>query len=95
MDVSNAFNTVHRSAVLRAVRVHFPSLSPWVDCCYRRESTLFTGSGYQGVQQGDPAIAETRAVTETRTREASMFAPFFSTTASVLVPPQPFAACSH
>ena len=60
--VSNAFNTVHRAAVLRAVRVHFPSLSPWVDCCYRHESTLFTGSGNvalqsirsaQSIQQGD------------------------------------------
>ena len=63
VDVSNAFNTVHRAAVLRAVRVHFPSLSPWVDCCYRHESTLFTGSRHvalqsinsaRGVQQGDP-----------------------------------------
>ena len=62
-DVSNAFNTVHRAAVLRAVRVHFPSLSPWVDCCYCHESTLFTGSGNvalqsirsaRGIQQGDP-----------------------------------------
>ena len=63
VDVSNAFSTVHRAAVLRAVRVHFPSLSQWVDCCYRHESTLFTGSGNvalqsirsaRGVQQGDP-----------------------------------------
>ena len=63
VDVSNAFNTVHRAAVLRAVRVHFPSLTPWVDCCHRHESTLFTGSGNvalqsirsaRGVQQGDP-----------------------------------------
>ena len=35
VDISNAFNTVHRSAVSQAVRTHFPSLSPWVDCCYR------------------------------------------------------------
>ena len=50
VDVSNAFNTVHRAAVLRAVRVHFPSLSPWFDCCYRHESTLFTGSGNVALQ---------------------------------------------
>ena len=100
VDVSNAFNTIHSAAVLRAVRVHFPSLSPWVDCCYRSESTLFTGSSSvalqiipstRGVQQGDllgpvlfslavhPAIAEARAATS-------------STTASVLVPPQPSTA---
>ena len=50
VDVSNAFNTLHGSAVLQAVRVHFPSLSPWVDCCYRRRSTLFTGSGSVALQ---------------------------------------------
>ena len=50
MDVSNAFKTIHRAAVLRAVRVQFPSLSPWVDCCYRRESTLFTGSNSAALQ---------------------------------------------
>ena len=81
VDVSNAFNTVHRAAVLRAVRVHFPSLSPWVDCCYRHESTLFTGSGNvalqtipsaRGVQQGDPlgpvlfALAVHPAIAEAR-----------------------------
>ena len=62
LDVSNAFNTVHRSAVLQEVRTHFPSIAPWVDCCYRHESTLFTGSSSvtsqviasaRGVQQGD------------------------------------------
>ena len=67
-----------------AVRVHFPSLSPWVDCCYRHESTLFTGSGNvalqsihsaRGVQQETPSV-----------RFSSLFS---STTASVLVLPQP------
>ena len=77
VDVSNAFKTIHRAAVLRAVRVHFPSLSPWVDCCYRRKSTLYTGSATghpqcQGVQQGDPlgpvlfALAVHPAIVEAR-----------------------------
>ena len=63
VDISNAFNTVNRSAVLQSVRTHFPSLAPWVDCCYRHDSHLFTGSdaasdqtisSSRGVQQGDP-----------------------------------------
>ena len=81
VDVSNAFNTIHRAAVLRAVHVHFPFLSPWVDCCYRRESTQFTSSGSValhiipstgGVQQGDPlgpvlfALAVHPAIAEAR-----------------------------
>ena len=45
MDISNApNNSIHRSAVSRAIRMHSPSLSPRVDCCYRHESTLFTDS---------------------------------------------------
>ena len=60
VDTSNAFNSVHRSAVLQSVRT---SLAPWVDCCYRHDSHLFTGSSAacdqaiestRGVQQGDP-----------------------------------------
>ena len=63
VDISNAFNTVHRSAVVQSVRTHFPSLAPWVDCCYRHDSHLFTGSSAacdqvipssRGAQQGDP-----------------------------------------
>ena len=30
VDISNAFNSVHRTAVLQAVRTHSPSLAPWV-----------------------------------------------------------------
>ena len=37
-------NGCEASAVLQAVRTHFPSVAPWVDCCYRHESTLFTCS---------------------------------------------------
>ena len=40
VDISNAFNAVHRSAVLQSVRTHFPSLVPWVDWCYRHD-TIF------------------------------------------------------
>ena len=31
-DIRNALNSVHRSAVLSAIRTHFPSSVPWVDC---------------------------------------------------------------
>ena len=30
LDVSNALNTMHGSAVLQAVRTHFPSVAPWI-----------------------------------------------------------------
>ena len=44
---------------------HFPSIAPWIDDCFRHESTLFTGSGgvtsqvtasARGFQQGDPQV---------------------------------------
>ena len=63
VDISNAFNTMNRSAVLQSIRTHFSSLAPWVGCCYRYDSHLFTGSctacdrtipNSRGVQQGDP-----------------------------------------
>ena len=44
LDISNAFNSVHRTAVLHSVRTHFPPLRPRVDCCYRHDSTLFAGA---------------------------------------------------
>ena len=63
VEISNAFNLVNRSAVLRAARVHFHSFAPWIDCSYGHHSVLFTGSSMAAsqvvsssgrVQQGDP-----------------------------------------
>ena len=63
VDASNAFNSIHRSAVLRAIRVHFQSLGSTAVTAGR--GTLFTGSGNvasqvnssaRGVQQGDPSV---------------------------------------
>ena len=88
VDVSNAFNTVYRSAVLRAARVHFPSLVPWIDCCYRHDSVLFTGSrvvasqvvsSCRCVQQGDPlglvlfALATQLAIADSHAATEALF----------------------
>lgn len=40
LDFSNAFNTVHREAVLSALTANFPSLSRWAIWCYRQPSRL-------------------------------------------------------
>lgn len=37
VDLANAFNLVFRSSFLRAARVHFPELYPWVALCYTSE----------------------------------------------------------
>ena len=58
VDMRNAFNTVDRLAVLRAVHETCPELFPWVDWLYANESRLlFQGTvirSSSGVQQGDP-----------------------------------------
>ncbi|KAL5714452.1 hypothetical protein ACHQM5_016415 [Ranunculus cassubicifolius] len=58
IDFQNAFNLVDRTAMLREVRLQCPSISRWVEFCYRQPSCLFFGNDVlwssQGVQQGDP-----------------------------------------
>ncbi|OWA52981.1 putative Retrotransposable element SLACS 132 kDa protein [Hypsibius exemplaris] len=58
LDFANAFNTVRRDAVLRAVQLRMPYLYPTVWQMYRHLSHLFFGdfllSSESGVQQGDP-----------------------------------------
>lgn len=58
LDISNAFNTVDRTEVRRAVRRVVPELTPWVDFCYGAASHLLLGghrvTSARGVQQGDP-----------------------------------------
>ena len=58
MDLSNAFNSVDRSAFREAVRRIAPSLAPWVDFCYGNSGTLLLGAemidSERGIQQGDP-----------------------------------------
>ena len=57
VDFSNAFNSVHRSALFREVREHTPGISAWMKCSYRAQSphhlsdhTLYSCCG---VQQGN------------------------------------------
>ena len=44
LDFENAFNTVSRNEVLKAVQSHFPSLSRWVSWCYGKASNLQFGN---------------------------------------------------
>ena len=58
VDMANAFNTVHRGAVLGECHRHFPELLSWVKTAYRQHPKLWhtmgTLSSQTGVQQGDP-----------------------------------------
>ena len=58
MDLSNAFNSIDRSAVRSAVRRVVPALAPWVDFCYDQDTPLMLGlhrlASGRGVHQGDP-----------------------------------------
>ena len=58
LDLSNAFNTVHRSVMLREVFRRFPAAAPLVSQAYSQPSPLHLGStrlwSSRGVQQGDP-----------------------------------------
>ena len=58
LDLTNAFNTVHRSAVFREVIRRFPAAAPLVSQAYSQPSPLHFGSvrlwSCRGVQQGDP-----------------------------------------
>jgi hypothetical protein len=62
-DFSNAFNSMYRVQILRAVKTHFPGLYPLVKSVYAPRSDLWTNvdatnkrvsvSSEEGVQQGD------------------------------------------
>ena len=58
IDFKNAFNAVDRCTFLQECRLHFPSLSAWVEWCYAEPSHLYFGNqsieSQSGVQQGDP-----------------------------------------
>ena len=58
IDFENAFNLVSRDAIFSRVRAICPSISAWVEYCYKKPGKLWFG-GYDffsaaGVQQGDP-----------------------------------------
>ncbi|CAE7174441.1 unnamed protein product, partial [Symbiodinium pilosum] len=58
LDFRNAFNSVDRTALLRAVRADSPECACWADWCYGCSSRLLFGDSVIqstcGVQQGDP-----------------------------------------
>ena len=58
VDITNAFNSIHRNKVLEAVSKHIPSLFKYVHSSYAVSSFLAFGSDLiyseEGVQQGDP-----------------------------------------
>ena len=58
VDMSNAFNTVSRQAVLDECASHIPEILPWVSWCYGSHPFLWHPLGRfesaTGVQQGDP-----------------------------------------
>ena len=66
LDIANAFNTVHRSAIFREVAASFPQLFAYTQLCYGDSPTLLfkmqgeTGVEFgeilssEGAQQGDP-----------------------------------------
>ena len=58
LDFSNAFNTISRNHMFTSVRSHLPSISSWLELCYRSSPFLHFGDhiilSKCGVQQGDP-----------------------------------------
>lgn len=58
LDLSNAFNSVDRTAVLKGVQKWAPHLGPWATLSLQSSATLFSALGRlssaQGVQQGSP-----------------------------------------
>ena len=58
VDLSNAFNTVDRSAAISALSKDVPELAPWCRFNYGSPAHLHCGdrclSSTQGTQQGDP-----------------------------------------
>ena len=58
LDFRNAFNSIDRGEVLRAVRERLPCLAPWVEFCYADPTRLFLDGAVlrseEGVQQGVP-----------------------------------------
>jgi hypothetical protein len=58
VDLTNAFNMVDRTEMLRRVREQLPNIYHWTKYCYAQPAHLFFGdmllASMAGVQQGDP-----------------------------------------
>ena len=57
LDFSNAFNSIDHEWMFEEVRVHIPSMAPWIECCYGSKPLLHLSDriihSCCGVQQGD------------------------------------------
>ena len=59
IDFANAFNSVRRDVILKAINEHAPEILSFVKLCYKNSSFLiygaFTIKSTEGFQQGDPS----------------------------------------
>jgi hypothetical protein len=103
LDFKNAFNEVHRSAVLAAVAKNLPDALPYAASAYSQPSWLLFGdrqlSSSQGVQQGDPlgpalfslALADLWKRVPVADRDALDITAFFLDDGFLTGPPEPLA----
>ena len=58
IDFCNAFNSIKRSEIMKAVASSMPSIAAFTNSCYSQHSQLFYDqfvvSSESGIQQGDP-----------------------------------------
>ena len=102
VDVSNAFNTVARSAIMAGARDFVPAVIPWMQFCYSKTVPLFTGDqvihSSTGTHQGCPmgplgfALGIQRALRTTAARTPLSWMSFYLDDGHLLAPLADLAA---